>query len=200
MLDTNGWAVFCQLGPMEGQLWTGLRSEVWGSHADKAASLGREPVRKQVWKEHGYAVQNFTKSSTSTIHCSACDMPQPFLARVGSRCAKFRATDPSNKSSLELQPRIGSYVESGYRVWPYRHYDCTGAQLQNKRLVARWHRRISVCFWWTHFCSEKLTCWQRRLDSQIVNDNQYPELHVWNRLQTTCNPTICDPIPFPLPW
>ena len=33
--------------------------------------LGREPMRKQVWKEHGYAVQNFTKSSTSTIHCSA---------------------------------------------------------------------------------------------------------------------------------
>ena len=34
-------------------------------------SFGREPVRKQVWKEHGYAVQNFAKSPTSTIHCSA---------------------------------------------------------------------------------------------------------------------------------
>ena len=66
-----------------------------------------------------------------------CDMPQPFLARVDSRCAKFRATDPSNKSSLEFQPRIGSYLESGYRVWPYRHYECTGAELQNKRLVSQ---------------------------------------------------------------
>ena len=230
-------------------------------------SLGREPVRKQVWKEHGYASQNrpplpsiaprlqpclsnhtnvwFVQTvriclpnalldvqqvlvqtvaiaafAEPIVHgrdswCSKqisnvdkrnfppmflCDMPQPFLARVDSRCAKFRATDPSNKSSLELQPRIGSYVESGYWVWPYRHYECTGAQLQNKRLVSRWHRRISICFWWKHFCSEKSTCWQRRRDLQIANDNQYPELPVWNRLQKTCNLTICDPIPLPLPW
>ena len=46
------------------------------------------------------------------------------------------------------------------------------------------------------FLLRKLTCWPRRLDSQIVNDNQYPELHVWNRLQTTCNLTICDRFPF----
>ena len=49
------------------------------------------------------------------------------------------------------------------------------------------------------FGSEKSTCWQRRRDLQIANDTQYPELHFLNRLKTTCNPTICDPIPFPLP-
>ena len=34
-----------------------------------------------------------------------------FLARVDSRCAEVRATDPSNKSRFDLQPRIGSYIE-----------------------------------------------------------------------------------------
>ena len=33
-----------------------------------------------------------------------------------------------------------------------------------------------------------------------ANGNQYPELHFWNRLQTTYNPTICDPLPSPVPW
>ena len=33
------------------------------------------------------------------------------LARVDSKCAEFRATDLSNKSRFDLQPRIGSYIE-----------------------------------------------------------------------------------------
>ena len=36
-------------------------------------------------------------------------------------------------------------------------------------------------------------------DSQILNDNLYPELRARNRLQTTCNQTICDPVPVPVP-
>ena len=123
----------------------------------------------------------------------SCDMPQPFLARADSKYAAFRAMDPANKSHPELQPRIGSYVESGYQICPYRHYGCTGAPLQYKQLVSRWHRRISICFRWTHCGSEKSTCWQRRRDLQIANDSQYPGLYFLTRLKTTCNPTICDP-------
>ena len=40
---------------------------------------------------------------------------------------------------------------------------------------------------------------KKRRDSQTANGNQYPELHFWNRLQTTYNPTICDPLPSPVP-
>ena len=130
----------------------------------------------------------------------SCSIPQPFLAHADSKYAEFRAMDHASKSRLELQPRIGSYVGSGYQIYPYRQHGCTGAQLQNKQLVSRWHRKISVCFWWTHFGSEISICWQRRRDLQIANDNQYPELHFLNRLKITCNPTICDRIPFPLPW
>lgn len=34
-------------------------------------SSGRETIQKHVWKEQGYFVQNFTRSSTSIIHCPA---------------------------------------------------------------------------------------------------------------------------------
>ena len=40
---------------------------------------------------------------------------------------------------------------------------------------------------------------QRKPDSQIANGNQYPRLNSWNRMQTTCSPTICDLIPFASP-
>ena len=60
----------------------------------------------------------------------------------------FRATDPSNKSRLELQPRIGSCAERKYQVWPYPHHGCTAAQFQNKRNVWR--------LWLDTPCSEKV--------------------------------------------
>ena len=55
---------------------------------------------------------------------------------------EFRAMDPASKSRLELQPRIGSYVLSGYQLSSYQQHRCTGAQLQNKQLVSRWHRKF----------------------------------------------------------
>ena len=50
-------------------------------------------------------ISNFEKRSFQPMFL--CEMPQQFLARVESRCAEFRAADPSNKSRMELQPRIG---------------------------------------------------------------------------------------------
>ena len=67
------------------------------------------------------------------------------ISAVFSPCFDVSCVNPSNTSCLELQPRMGSYVESGYQVGPYPHYGRTGAQLQNLRVVSRWHRRIPAC-------------------------------------------------------
>lgn len=67
-----------------------------------------------------------------------------------------------------------------------------GRDPKNTELCTRWHQYILPCFWWTHFSS--YMC-EGKNDLQIGFGNQYPELHFWNRLRTTCNPTICDPWP-----
>ena len=98
-----------------------------------------------------------------------------FLAHADSKYAEFRAMDPASKSRLELQPRIRSYLGSGDQICPPRQYGSTAAQLQNKQLVLRWHWKFSICFWWTHFGSEKSICSQRSRDLQIATDSQYPD-------------------------
>ena len=98
----------------------GLRSEVWGSHADKAAlSLGREPVRRQVWKEHGYAVQNFTKSSTSTIHCSAFAAMsfQSYQCLIRENCSNLLAQCIAGRPTGPLPNCCHCSIRRAHRSW-----------------------------------------------------------------------------------
>ena len=67
--------------------------------------------------------------------------------------------------------------------------------LQNSKNSGRFERQSSTSIAET---SHEGKFFQRQ-KFVIKVSQEYPGLHVWNRLQTTCNLTICDPIPLPLP-
>ena len=86
----------CRMFPLE-RIVALYRSAIWGSGCQKGSPLQGaiyyENKIKQVWKENGYFVQNFAKSSTSTIHCSAfaATFFQSYHCLIREKCSNLLA-------------------------------------------------------------------------------------------------------------
>ena len=113
---------------------------------------------------------------------------------VGKEGAICRLQTSTSTSTSTLYAPLGSLFEAqggNCETTSYIHQ-----HLQNSKNSGRFERQSSTSIAET---SHEGKFFQRQ-KFVIKVSQEYPGLHVWNRLQTTCNLTICDPIPLPLPW